>query len=356
MNPRVLIAAGILIAAQVAKTEDLSTVLQPVAPPPDGSKGTVQVSPKILLGYDVQARMVNIERPPVRSVNDIRAYDQRCSIDCKIPVSPEFSISQRIESGVNQITSPGFDRSEVPQIDSFTRQSIGMGWTPNALMIFTVKTGSSRTIKVLRIPAQTGLRVDFGMHLKPINAVAISGNWIRERILGDDGSGAFADTFHAALDVPLPQLPLSAHVGAWSLSEVFDGLPSARYRMHEIESELTWQLTPALFLSTGFLLDSIDDSSALSSSSYRVYYAGLTIRASRIATYSIQVANETSSTSWDQSALLQTKYSGASVRLELKMRSGENFVTKLGLRLRRHNYAQNSLQDSLMSLSGDLLF
>ncbi len=353
----VLIAVGMFIAVQAAKTEDFWAVLRPVAPPPNDSKGTVRVSPKMLLSYDVQARMLDFESTPARTVNDICAYDQRFSIDCKIPVCPEISIVQQIESGANQTVSPGFESPAVPRAVSFTRQSIGMGWTPDEMITFTVNTGPSRTIRARRRSAKSGLRVDFGTYLRPIDGVAISGNWIRERILGDDGSGAFVDTFNATLDVPLTQLSLSAHVGAWSLRQIFDGLPGAQFEMHEIESELTWQLLPALALSTGFLLDTIDDSSTLSSSAYRVYYAGLTTRASQNATFSIQVAHEKNSTSASGSAPFLARYSETSVRLELKLRCGEDFITKAQFRLRKHDYAQrNSFQDSLMSITGDLIF
>ena len=358
MNPRVLIAAGILIAVQVAKTEDFAAVLRPVSPSSSEKKGTVRFSPSVLLKYDVQTRVVDLERPPLRSVNEVRAYDRNFSVDCKIPTSLELSFSQRIESGVNQTVSPGFESPAVPHAISFTRQSVGVGWTPNEVMTFTAKTGSSRTTRAARGSAQTALRVDVGTYLRPNGSVAISGNWIRERILGDNGSEAYADTFHAMLDLPLPQLPVSARVGAWSLYETFDGLPGAQFKMHEVNSELTWQLASALAISAGFLLDSIEDSSSLSSSSYQIYYAALTTQVSKIATFSIRVAREISSIFGSGTAPLQANYSETSARLELKLRSGKDFIPKVGIRLRKYDYAQrrNSYQDSLMSFSGELIF
>ena len=134
------------------------------------------------------------------------------------------------------------------------------------------------------------------------------------------------------------------------MGETFDGLPGAPFRVSEFESELTWQLTKTVALSTGLQLDRTVDTGSLTSNRYAFYYAELSTRATRSVTFSLQAAHERGTASGSGATPFQTGYSEPSVRLGMKVQGGENFFTELGVRLRNNNQGQ------LLSLSGRLAF
>lgn len=359
MIRRVLVTAGVFLGSLSLslEAEDFSAVLRSPKPDPEQPEGSVPVNSEVLFRYSVQERASDFDRPPISTANDIREFDQRFSIHFDVPLQSGFSITQTLQTGVNQNTFPELENPSVRRPVSLTRQTTELKWSPSPLLTLSAKTGSSRVIHAGNRSATTGLSAGFGAQVTPIEGVTFSGNWLRERILGDDGSGTSAETLYAGLDAALPYIPVSLHVGGWTMHQTFDDLADAPFEMSELEAELTWQLTSALSLATGFVLDQSSDRSSLTTDSYNLYYAELSVQATRHFNFSVQFAHQEGSSQAEGDAPFRTEYSESSVRAGMKVQAGDTFFTELGLRIRnRNNFVGSYLQAPLLSLSGHLSF